>query len=275
MTHDNIRLHILNLTVTLRCSLNCKLCVADVPHYSPSPHFEVPFLENCIDKCFEIADYVERFQISGGEPLVHKGLSLIVKKAMTKSDQFGFLGIFTNGTIFPSNELMNVILSYDNPEKFMFYISNYGEYSPQVAEIVKMLESYKIPVDIKDYSGDMQHYGGWVDYGSYQHQERSMAETEEIFRKCAVNSMGGVWSCRFGQIHRCTRSASGMSLGLIPDEPLEYIDLFEEKSISDQKTKLCELSAKTTLKACEYCSGHFGSDSAPRYPAAEQIERKK
>lgn len=273
MTADRINLHILNLTVTLRCNLRCRLCVADVSKYKPQPHFELDYLRDCIDKCFSIVDYADRFQLSGGEPLLHHDLDKVITKAMTKSDQFGFLGLFTNGTIMPPQELIDQILEYNSAEKFMFYISDYGVHSPKAQELKSILDEAGLPYDIKDYSGEAQHFGGWVDYGDYQFQNRTTMETAKVFNDCAVNQVGGIWSCRFGQIHRCTRSASGISLGLTPNETSDYIDLFDNSlTVEQQREKMMALYAKPYISCCGYCSGDFGSETANRYPAGEQIE---
>lgn len=266
-------LFILNLTVTLRCTLKCKLCVADVTKYNPQPHFDTEILKETIDRIFNIVDRVERFQLSGGEPLMHKGLLELVEKAMFYKERFGFLGIFTNGTIVPSDELLEKIASYNDMDKFMFYISQYGTYSTKIDEIEKKLKLYKIPYSIKRYVGDNQHHDGWVDYGSYEFFNHSEEKLEHLFSNCGANQMGGIWATRFGEIHRCTRSASGMSLGKVPRIREDYIDLFDDSmTIEQQKENLINLQKKKYVTTCNYCSGDFGTnDKLKRYPAGEQL----
>lgn len=273
---DNLNLFILNITVTLRCTLRCKLCVADVAKYDTPPHFEKEYLFDVIDRCFSIVDSVERFQLSGGEPLLHKDFGEILGKSMQYRDRFHKLGIFTNGALLPKQELIDQIISYGCNEKFMIYISDYGKNSPKAKEFAAILENAGIPYDIKDYSGLAQHAGGWVDYGDYEYQNFSEQKLKDIFEHCAVNKIGGIWSCRYGELHRCTRSASGMDLKKIPRMYGDYISLFadipEVEYRQVQRNKLMELMQKPYLSACKYCSGDFGSeDPTKRYPAGEQV----
>ncbi|MDR1471821.1 MAG: radical SAM protein [Synergistaceae bacterium] len=270
---EDINLFILNLTLTLRCTLNCKLCVADVPKYSVSPHWTKEFLYGAIDKCFAIINRVERFQLSGGEPLLHKDFVEILQRAMQYSDRFTFLGIFSNGAIVPSGKIIDLIKNFPQ-EKIKFYISDYGGLSPKTDNIKKLLTNESIPFEVKTYFGKNQHFDGWIDYGEYAYQGYSPEHFREVFSNCAVSKIGGIWSCRYGQLHRCTRSASGMDLKAIPESPSEYLDLFADCSISDQKEKLRKIMDLPYLTACLYCTGDFGTNNKQkRYPAAEQIKK--
>ena len=270
---QKLELFIMNLTLTLRCSLKCKLCVADVPQYTVAPHFSFEYLSECLKKAFSIVDHVERMQLSGGEPLLHKDIAKIWKETMKYQDKFDNLGIFLNGTVKLSDELLDVIKQYDT-NKFMFYVSHYGAVSSKADEIIAQLEENNLKYSVKKYYGENQHMDGWVDYGNYEYFDYTENELKSIFQNCGVCQMGGIWSVRFGEIHRCTRSASGMSRGLIPKIEEDYIDLFDkQKSIQEQKEKLVRLMSKDYITACKYCPGDFGTkDKTKRYPAGEQIE---
>lgn len=272
-TNEELKLFILNLTLTLRCTLKCKLCVADITKYDNIPHFNLDYLKDSIDRCFKVVDYAERFQLSGGEPLIHKDIDKIVDKAMEYKDRFRFLGIFSNGTVVPDEKLLKTIAKYNDTKKFKFYLSHYGKYSTKVDEIVSLLEMYNIPHDVKIYHGENQHFDGWVDYGDYQHFNYTEQQLEEIFNKCGVHKMGGIWSLRFGELHACTRSASGMSLRKIPRNENDFVNLFDDSILLEhQREKLRKIQNMKYITACEYCTGDFGTESkAKRYPAAEQI----
>lgn len=265
-------LFILNLTVTLRCTLKCKLCVADVVKYETSPHFELDFLTNIIDKAFDVVDYAERFQLSGGEPLMHKDIHEVVKKAVQYKNKFGMLGIFSNGTIVPSDELIRVINENQKDVHFKFYLSHYGNYSNRINEIEKILIENGIDYEIKTYHGSNQHFDGWIDYGEYERFNYDEVHVSSLFENCGVHQMGGIWSLRFGELHRCTRSASGISLGKIPRDTSDYLDLLDDLSIEEQRLKLQLLIEKKYIQACFHCKGDFGTkDKTKRFPAAEQV----
>lgn len=272
MTDNQIRLFVLNLTLTLRCTLRCKLCVAEVPKYKVLPHFSKEHLFDVIDRCFSIIDYIERFQFSGGEPLLHEDFNEIIQRAMRYSDQYGHLGVFANGTILPNQDTIDTIVNSPDKEKFKFYISHYGDLSSKAAEMEKLLLENGIPYEIKSYHGSDQHSDGWIDYGNYRFQDYSTQELTDVFHNCAVYKMGGCWSCRFGEIHRCTRSVSGMHLKATPRVQNDYIDLFSDLSITQQRQRLRNIEQQPFVTACAYCTGDFGTDDkSRRYPAAEQI----
>ena len=269
----NIELFIMNLTLTLRCTLKCKLCVADIAKYEKRPHFSTDYLIDSLERAFRIVDRVERMQLSGGEPLLHEDIAQIVDKVMEYQERFGNLGIFLNGTVPLSDELLHTIQKYE-PSKFMFYISNYGQYSPKVDKIVEQLDKNHLKYSVKKYYGENQHMDGWVDYGDYEIHNYSEQQLIQVFQNCGVCQMGGIWSVRFGEIHRCTRSASGISLGKIPRIEEDYIDLFDDsKSIEEQREKMLRLMDKKYITACKYCPGDFGTnDISKRHPAGEQMD---
>jgi hypothetical protein len=269
---DKINLFILNITVTLRCTLKCKLCVADVTKYKVPPHYSKEYIFDVIDKCFEIVDHVERFQLSGGEPLMHKDFFALLEKAMSYENRFDSLGIFTNGTILPGQDLIDLINKSGCKDKIKFYISHYGALSNQAKAVAELLAVSGIAYDVKIYYGKNQHFDGWIDYGNYQYQGYSDQEKRDVFCNCGAIKMGGIWSCRYGEIHRCTRSASGMDLGLVPRTESEYISLFEDVPVQVQREKLKSIMSLPYLATCSYCTGDFGTgDKTKRHPAAEQI----
>ncbi|MEW6064001.1 MAG: radical SAM protein [Bacillota bacterium] len=69
--NDIIKCERTELTITHRCNLRCKLCGAYSPYYSPTPHWGYDDLAKSVIKYFEVVDYVEKFTLSGGEPLLH------------------------------------------------------------------------------------------------------------------------------------------------------------------------------------------------------------
>lgn len=269
---DSINLFILNITLTLRCTLKCKLCVAEVTKYEVPPHYTKEYICDVIDRCFELVDHVERFQLSGGEPLLHKDFNEIFEKTVQYQDRFESLGIFTNGTILPTQSLIDLINKSSCKDKVKFYISDYGTLSSQVVSVTKLLDANGISYDVKTYHGENQHFDGWIDYGNYEYQGFSDQELKDVFCNCGAIKIGGIWSCRYGEIHRCTRSASGMDLGMVPRTSAEYISLFENISVQEQREKLKSIMALPYLTTCAYCTGDFGTDNKnKRHPAAEQI----
>ncbi|HPP87484.1 MAG TPA: radical SAM protein, partial [bacterium] len=81
------------LTITSRCNLNCKCC--DFQKINQKKILEIP-TENCIEYIRQMADAgVVKLNITGGEPLLHKGIDEIIKFAKSKKM---FIALSTNAT---------------------------------------------------------------------------------------------------------------------------------------------------------------------------------
>ena len=68
---SKIRIQRVAITVTLRCTLKCKLCGADVPKYKTPKHFSYNQVTTMISRFMDLIDYVNEFELSGGEALMH------------------------------------------------------------------------------------------------------------------------------------------------------------------------------------------------------------
>lgn len=260
------------VNITARCTLKCKLCVMGAPFYENPPHYSYEVIEKTIDKYFQLVDYVQWYEFSGGEPFMHKDLHKMVEKTMEYSDQFDKLLILTNGTLMPSEDLMKVLKKYK--DKMVIMISHYGDLSNRAEDLIELFEGIGIELDVKKYYGDEQHFGGWVDYGDFKKYNRSEEELERIFIHCGATKMCGCFTTHGGEMHWCVPSARGMRLlGVIPRDKSDYIDLFDESlSIEEQRAKILSVNEKKYLKACDYCSGDHGThDVTKRHKAAEQI----
>jgi hypothetical protein len=223
------------------------------------------------DKFFQIVDYVGWYEFSGGEPLLHNQLPDMVEHVIKYSSQFEKLLIITNGTLMPTETLEKVLIQHRN--KMLIQISHYGAVSIKADEFAKRLKDNNVDVQIKKYFGNDQHFGGWVDYGDFKLKNRSESQLQSIFSRCGATKMNGNMTTHNGKIHWCVPSARLMTvLGHIPDADSEYIDLFDDTlSVQEQRKKIENLYSKKYISACNYCSGDFGSETAKRYPAGEQI----
>jgi len=259
------------LNITSRCTLKCKLCVTGCPFYDVPPHYDLETCKKSIVRFFEIVDYVRWYELSGGEPFIHKQLPQIIEEVMQFKSKFDKLLIITNGTLMPSEELENVLVRHR--DKLYFMISHYGDISVCADDLEDYFKERSIEVKVKKYYGDDQHFGGWVDYGECKNYNRSEDELNSVFSRCGATKMNGNLTTHNGKIHWCVPSAKNMTiLKKIPDVESDYIDLFnDELSVAEQREKIRNLYQKKYISACKYCSGGFGNENAKRYPAAEQL----
>lgn len=230
--------------------------------------------QDILNAVFETVDYIGTLHLTGGgEPFLHPHLARMIECAMGYEKQFDRLMLFTNCTVPVPDHLMNVLRRFS--DKLLVQVSQYGQFPDREQEILRSLLDNDIPCKVVKYFGDDQDFGGWVDFGPWTAQGCSAANLETRFRTCAVTDvMHGNWRTRDGKVHWCSRSQRGMELGLIPDDPEDYVDLFETATREEKQQKFAQIAAKKYLSACDFCSGDQGtSDPGKRHQAAEQMER--
>lgn len=261
-----------SLIILTRCNLRCRLCCEYVPQNKPFPDMTMEEETRILDAVFRVADHIKTLHLTGGgEPFLHPHLAELLETAMTYSDRFDTLMLFTNCTVPVSPQLMETLVRYR--EKVLVQVSQYGKQPQKEDSILHSLEDHGIHCKVVNYFGEDQDFGGWVDFGTWEAQGQETAVLAERFASCAVTGvMHGNWRTRDGKVHWCSRSQRGMELGLVPDCPEDYVDLFDGTTREEQQEKFRRIAAAPYLSACDRCSGDAGTgDTQKRYPAAEQM----
>jgi organic radical activating enzyme len=266
----------LTLVITTRCNLKCSLCCEYVPQNKPFPDMTLDEEKLILDALFYVVDHVDILHLSGGgEPFLHKDLAEMIEIAFNYNDRFDRFMVFTNSTIPVSERLLEALIRHK--DKLIVHASDYNISPKRTAEVYKMLNDNDISCRIIKYYGEIQNFGGWVDFGSFEAHKRTPTELERVFQNCAVTrDMHGNWRTRDGKVHWCSRSQRGMELGLIPDNQVDYVDLFDHNvSREEKKEKFLNIMQARYISACDHCSGEQGTDdSTKRHPAGFQIQGK-
>lgn len=263
-----------SLIILTRCNLRCKLCCEYVPQNKPFPDMTILEEKRILYAFFRVVDQVRTLHLTGGgEPFLHRELAELVETAMEFSSQFERLMLFTNCTVKLCDSLAAVLKKYH--EKIIVQVSRYGIRPEIEKEVLRQLESTGVTLKVEKYYGEDQSFGGWIDFGAWESHSRSDETLQNIFQNCAVTKvMHGNWRTRDGKVHWCSRSQRGMDLGLLPDIPTDYVDLFDEsESVVQKREKFQRIAQCSYLFACNFCSGEQGTeDVGLRHPAAEQME---
>ncbi|WP_018212552.1 radical SAM protein [Desulfitobacterium hafniense] len=262
--------------VTLRCNLRCRLCAVYAPYYDNPFHPTFEFLMKCIDRYFEIVDHIKLFSVSGGEPLLREDLSRIINKVHTYANRIDRFEIITNGTIVPSDKLIESLRPFG--QKLNLLVDNYGFnkslHAQEVADKFRLIPEAR--VILRDYHSENMHCGGWVDYGISEHSiKKSESSAKRLFRKCSYpQKLDFCTSMVDGKLYSCTQLRRLIDLGVIAPDPLEVFDLFD-LNINDEdfRKRIMALYDVEYLSACAYCNGIC--DDSLRYAAAEQILHSK
>lgn len=270
------RLNKFSLIITTRCNLKCRLCCEYTPQNKPFPDMTPEEERRILDAFFQVADLVDILHLTGGgEPFLHPRLPEMIELAMKYSERFDRLMLFTNCTIPISPELLKTMETYR--EKIFLQVSLYHQLTEREEENLRMLENSGINHRTRKYYGEDQSFGGWIDYGPWDVRGRTEDELGRVFGSCAVtNTLHGNWRTRDGKVHWCSRSQRGMELGFIPDNPDDYVDLFDAReTVKEKQEKFVRIANARFLAACDHCSGDSGtSDQTKRHPAAEQSRKE-
>ena len=261
----------ISLVITTKCNLNCRLCCEYVPQNRPFADMTTDEAAHILSEIFLIADHVRMLHLTGGgEPFLHPKLTELIELCMEYSDRYSWLMLFTNTTVPVSDTLLDTLKRYK--DKIVIQTSLYGLYPEREKDVLNAFISNDIRCKIEKYYGDEQSFGGWVDFGKWESYNRLTNELVDIFHGCAVTrDMHGNWRTRDGKVHWCSRSQRGMDLGLIPDNPDDYIDLFDSTSVIEKREKFKTIATTQYISACNHCSGEQGTnDMSRRYKAAEQ-----
>ncbi|WP_312811722.1 radical SAM protein [Sedimentibacter sp.] len=269
--NNKIELYHSGLTVTQRCTLRCKLCAGYSPYYNPQPHYSFERLSEILKRYFAIVDYVQKFTITGGEPFLHEELDKILIETIKYRKQFGMIEIITNGTLFPSEKLKAVLEKYATKDGCItLLVDHYGELSKKIYELEQYFNKKDINHKIRIYYGENAHCGGWVNFGDFSKKLIFESQIIEKFEKCAIPSkLNYCLTIKNGEMHPCTFSHRIMELNLIERNKDEYIDLFDNNTLEQQKEKILHLFNIKSLSACAYCNGMH--DNSIRYVPAEQL----
>lgn len=258
--------------VTLKCNLKCKLCAAHAPYYKDPWHPTIEALCTQADRFFELIAHIGHFSLTGGEPLLRKDLSVLVHRLKQYSSQIGVLELFTNGTCIPDDALLSAFQAYDGSIKFV--IDDYGPTISTKAKQAKDKIKCVLPhaaCELRDYYSKNMHCDGWVDWKVGRVGNKTEEEAKLTFEKCSLPQKLEFVSCvNNGVIYPCPQTRRCIELGLIPFDPDECIDLFDNSySDSEIQARIKRRYSLPVLRACSFCDGQC--DDSERYPPAEQM----
>jgi len=250
ITHKGINLKRVNVSVTTKCTLNCRDCGALMPYFDRPKNFDYETVIRSIENLTSITDSIEELLILGGEPLLYSRVFELIE-TVSKSPQIGRIVLNTNGTIMISDE--NCIKLKKACTHIV--ISDYGCHSFVLKDLIKQLEKHKIFYE-KTNPNDP-----WTDFGDFQMRERSNEENNELFMKCHYREK--CHSIIDGKYFLCGRSGYGAEISKIPRYSNDFVDLLQGdlKKVKKELDNL--INKKTAILACDYCDVVFNNPIEP------------
>lgn len=246
---EGIHLDSIGLTVTTRCTLNCKNCVMLAPMLKSNRaakdmsvcDFEASLkaLERCIDT-------VNVWLVSGGEPFLNKDIGTILKMILSSKIEFKMIDILTNGTFPISDEIIRLL----QHQKIKVTVDNYGGKLGEREKNAIQTNIEKLKMNNCNFSVLNNEDGTWYDLGNFEDRKSSEPEMEKQFKECVwgdcINLMPE------GYFGRCSRNMVWVSMS--DGKCGEYIDLLNdgENCMEDKIKRMLETKA---LVACNFCNG--------------------
>lgn len=177
----------------------------------------------------------------GGEPLLYPDLYEILDYLRSK-DNVNHIGITTNRTLLIKEERVKNLLK---DSKFFVTISNYGDaVSKKFQELVQQLKESNIRCEVR------LNESPWVDFGEFDNRNRTEGELNNMFTNCGYK---GTCVVLGGKFYRCSRSAHGANLGLIPSKKEDYVVLSGGKNVLRNKLFKYLYRDYQYIESCKYC----------------------
>ncbi len=255
-----------SLTVTHKCNLNCKGCLAFVPLCKNPSHYDVRSFIESIDLLFKQVDFVGFFEMSGGETLLYPDIvELLVHIGENYRDRIAKTYITTNGTIVPSDKLCEVIKKYHYQFNIDDYSASIDPRLNKMDEIVRKLVSMGIDYHINKVEK-------WIDFAVEETDNSAFTEEDLVnYYVACQQEWPEIWE---GRLYQCAYSTYATRAGIMPSCEDEAIDL--AACTREDRMMLLEFSKgyseKGYVELCKRCAGFWGINNHYIEPA-QQIKR--
>lgn len=259
---ERVTIPFVDFCVGMPCTLKCKLCSQWNPYLKNKSWRKIDYLKADLELLLSKIDYVWGVNLVGGEPLAYKDLDTILELCI-ESNKIGFVSITTNGTIYPKDEVLELLKN----KKVLTTVSSYKCIKNDVFnKLTAFLQINNCHCNI---GRDQKFY----DLGMPKKKEGKIetAELEDKFWKCWLRDCTLYYE---GKLYRCVRTYSSINIGLLAEEDVygEWIDIKSVIDKDNMKLALKKFYSIDYLKTCGICN-EVGKRMI--YDAAEQVSEKK
>lgn len=240
--------------VTERCSLKCKDCSSLMPYYKEPCNVDVNNLIAWTENLLVGVSYIGELRILGGEPFLNPQVGTLIQR-FSKHEKIGMITIYTNGTVLPKDELLQIIKEND----VFIHMSDYGIGEKNRNVFMQKCEEMHINYTVRKYDE-------WYEFGPFTSNNIPEVGLEKMYQNCISANCYTVLN---GRLYHCPRAAHAGALGLIKECTKDSLDL--RKELQEDQVKFF-LYNTSYIDACRYCYGTGNSDKLVR--AAVQVNEK-
>ena len=259
-----VHLRRVDLSITSYCNLRCRHCNMLIPYHQHRRHYSMEDILTDVDAYFHWVDGVHQFNILGGEPFLHPEVRRIAEEIAGRyRDRIGSLSFFSNGTVLPDENVLELMEQYRIRVDIGDYRTGVPAIRSKVERFIRALETHGI-----DYS--LPAAETWLDF-NHTPEDRTEWEAEKLVTVCK--------RCRqpFRGIHDqklyfCHLNTSAVLAGLYPEEPGDSFDLSGPAEGRKGALLAYDLACfpKGYVSYCRHCGG-CGPANQQTVPVAEQL----
>ena len=236
---ERIYIRSLDAVVTERCSLKCKECSNLVQYYKKPANLDIEELQSTIDSILDKIDRLCQLRILGGEPFMNAEFVKLIDRYKDEP-KISRIDIFSNATIFPSEEILEH-LKY--PKVFM-KMSDYGELSRQLSTWIDWC-------DANDVRYLVTKMDLWQECGKLERHDYNNYELKDIYGNCDCRNLPTIIG---NKLYSCPYVANAANLGAMYREEAE-----KDALIIDEDTTGADIDSflynREYLEGCRYCNG--------------------
>ena len=251
-------------TITSLCTLKCKHCNMFMPYYREHVDYTAKDILEDLELLFRHVDYIVAYEILGGEPLINGELADMIRQIGDRyGNRIGNIGIITNGTLLPDEQLIEISKKYNVKYDFSDY-TDVVDYKKRFDSAVKIVSDaglrYSVNRSLR-----------WCDFGfPVNNRMYDFDKVREHMLSCGPIFHG----LNDGKYYYCHVSWSADKAKLLKNVSDDYIDLRTLDDDDRAKEAILEHSngnmAKGFVKLCKICGG-CGNDNTEFVKAAEQM----
>ncbi len=243
LTGKELNIGYADVVLTTKCTLNCQGCGALMEYYEKPEHLDKDRIIQSLRVLIDACDHIKRIHLLGGEPLCYPWLFEVLDFLLDQ-DKVYQVGITTNGTLLLRDERVKAIL---RNSKFAVDISFYGDdVSIRASELIQQLKANGIKYELNNKGRS------WIDFGGFENRNRPESELKEQFSSCLFKWCRVVFD---GKLYRCSRSAHGTYLNLIPVKKDDYIELLPPSPTQSLRKRLWRYlyGPVEYIEGCKFC----------------------
>lgn len=230
------------LVLTERCSLRCRDCADLMQYYQHPEDLNADELISSFSRFIDTIDMLVELRLLGGEPFLYRNIDQVLK-AFSGCEKIASIGVYTNSTIIPRND---VIESLKN-EKIYVHMSDYGAVSRNVRQLEELFKKHQI----RHY---VHPYDKWYDFGGLEKRSYTPAEKSSVYHTCFSAKCHTFYR---GKLYVCPRAAHGERLGAFVNPSGEVVDYTGGGYGAEEKRRELAvwLKERADIVACDYCNG--------------------